>query len=302
MPKNAGKFLCECCHFICSKKSNYDKHLTTRKHLMRINTKNDTNSEKMLDKQEKNIDEDKIHVCSCGKEYKHAGSLWNHKKKCTFIVEEKEKVELKQPEVTENNKELQEQNNILIKAVLNMEKKMENLESKIENQPPQTTNIVNNFNLNVYLNDTCKDALNLTDFVNSIQLQLNHLEDMGKLGYVEGMSNLIITELNNLEKDKRPIHCSDAKRDILYIKDNDTWEKDTSKVEKVVKDLEKNNVNQLSKWFEQNPSAKVSHTKKADEFHKIWEGANSNDDSKKIKKVIKNIARATPVRETNNID
>jgi hypothetical protein len=298
MPKNAGKFICECCDFSCSKKSNYDKHLMTRKHLMRINTKNDTNSEKMPDKEEKNIDEDKIHICLCGKEYKHAGSLWNHKKKCTFIEEE-----VKKDKVTENNKELQEQNNILIKAVLNMEKKMENLESKIENQPPTTTNIVNNFNLNVYLNETCKDALNLTDFVDSIQLQLKNLEDMGKLGYVEGMSNLIITELNNLEKDKRPIHCSDAKRDVLYIKDNDTWEKDNSKVEKVVKDLEKNNANQMSKWLEQNPSAKIPHTEKADEFHKILQSYSSNiDQEKKIKKVLKNIARATPVRETNNID
>ena len=282
MPKDAKIYICETCDFSCSKKSNYDKHLSTRKH------KNLTNPNK------KDV---KKYICVCGKEYKHAPTLSHHKKTCKYINNSEEL------EVSENNKELQEQNNILIEAVLNMGKDIKDLQSKIDNQPPTTTNIVNNFNLNVYLNETCKDALNLTDFVDSIQLQLNNLESMGKLGYVEGMSNLIITELNNLEKDKRPIHCSDAKRDVLYIKDNDTWEKDNSKVEKVVKDLEKNNVNQLSKWLEQNPSAKIPHTEKADEFHKIWEGANSNiDQEKKIKKVIKNIARATPVRETNNID
>jgi hypothetical protein len=282
MPKEAKIYTCETCDFSCSKKSNYDKHLSTRKH------KTLTNPNK------KDV---KKYICVCGKEYKHAPTLSHHKKTCKYINNSEE------IGVTENDK-LAERDKI-IEHLLKDNKEIKDLMTKtiktFNNQPPPTTNIVNNFNLNVYLNETCKDALNLTDFVDSIQLQLKNLEDMGKLGYVEGMSNLIITELNNLEKDKRPIHCSDAKRDILYIKDNDTWEKNNSKVEKVVKELEKNNVNQLSKWFEQNPSAKVSHTKKADEFHKIWEGANSNDD-KKIKKVIKNIARATPVRETNNID
>jgi hypothetical protein len=287
MSKEAKKYSCEVCDFSCTRKNNYDKHLTTRKH------KNLTNPNKK---------EEKKHICECGKIYKHAPTLSHHKKTCKYL---NDVVELKQPEVSENDK-LAEKDKI-IEHLLKDHKEMKDLMTEtiktIQNQPATTTNIVNNFNLNVYLNDTCKDALNLTDFVDSIQLQLKNLEDMGKVGYVEGMSNLIITELNNLEKDKRPIHCSDAKRDVLYIKDNDTWEKDNSKVEKVVKDLEKNNYNQLSKWLEQNPSAKIPHTEKADEFHKILVGANSNiDQEKKIKKVLKNIARATPVRETNNID
>lgn len=281
MPKDAKIYICETCDFSCSKKSNYDKHLSTRKH------KNLTNPNK------KDV---KKYICVCGKEYKHAPTLSHHKKTCKYINNSEEK------EVSENNKELQEQNNILIEAVLNMGKDIKDLQSKIDNQPPVTTNIVNNFNLNVYLNETCKDALNLTDFVDSIQLQLKDLENMGKLGYVDGMSNLIITELNNLEKDKRPIHCSDAKRDVLYIKDNDTWEKDNSKVEDAVKILEKNNVNQMSKWLEKNPQAKIAHTEKCQEFHDIVQASFSQDKDKKIKKVIKNIARATPVRETNNTD
>ena len=276
MPKNAGKFICECCDFSCSKKSNYDKHLMTRKHLLRTNTKNNTNSEKMLYTEEKNIDEDKIHVCICGKEYKHAGSLWNHKKKCTFIEEEKNKIEIKNSE----NDKLAEKDKI-IECLLKDHKEMKDLMTEaieaVKNQPPPTTNIVNNFNLNVYLNETCKDALNLTDFVDSIQLQLKDLENMGKLGYVEGMSNLIITELNNLEKDKRPIHCSDVKRDVLYIKDNDTWEKDNSKVEDAVKTLEQNNVKQMSKWLEQYPQAKIPHTEKSEEFHHIVQASFSQD-------------------------
>jgi len=286
--KVSKEYKCEACDYTTCKKSDYNKHLTTRKHKLRINTTG-------------NSLVSKDYACECGKTYKHQSSLWNHKQKCV-VININDNEEVKQPEEVSKNDKLAEKDKI-IESLLKDHKEMKDLMTEtiktIKNQPPATTNIVNNFNLNVYLNETCKDALNLTDFVDSIQLQLNNLESMGKLGYVEGMSNLIITELNNLEKDKRPIHCSDAKRDVLYIKDNDTWEKDNSKVEKVVKDLEKNNVNQLSKWLEQNPSAKIPHTEKADEFHKIWEGANSNiDQEKKIKKVIKNIARATPVRET----
>ena len=285
MPNNAMNYICETCNFSCSKKSNYEKHLITRKH------QNLTNPNKK---------EGKKHICECGKIYKHAPTLSHHKKTCKYLNDiDAVTNDVKDDKIAEKDK--------IIEHLLKDHKEMKDLMTEtiktIKNQPPATTNIVNNFNLNVYLNDTCKDALNLTDFVDSIQLQLKNLEDMGKVGYVEGMSNLIITELNNLEKDKRPIHCSDAKRDVLYIKDNDTWEKDNSKVEKVVKDLEINNYNQLSKWLEENPSAKIPHTEKADEFHKILVGANSNiDQEKKIKKVLKNIARATPVRETNNID
>ena len=284
MPKEAKIYICEICHFSCSKKSNYDKHLSTRKH------KTLTNPNK------KDV---KKYICVCGKEYKHAPTLSHHKKTCNYINNKNTMTnDVKDDKLAEKDK--------IIESLLKDHKEMKDLMTEtiktIQNQPPATTNIVNNFNLNVYLNETCKDALNLTDFVDSIQLQLKNLEDMGKVGYVEGMSNLIITELNNLEKDKRPIHCSDAKRDVLYIKDNDTWEKDNSKVEKAVKDLEKNNLKQMPKWFEQNPSGMNGQTEKGNEFHKILQGASSNDDSKKIKKVIKNIARATPVRETNNID
>ena len=292
MPKNTGKFLCECCDFICSKQSNYDKHLTTRKHLLRENT------EILFDDEENNSEEEKIHICNCGRKYKHSGSLWNHKKKCTFIENEKEKVEV---EVAKKLVQAEEKNNQLMNVLTNMTQSIKNLESKIDNQPPQTTNnIVNNFNLNVYLNETCKDALNLTDFVDSIQLQLKDLENMGKMGYVDGMSNLIITELNNLEKERRPIHCSDLKRDILYIKDNDVWEKDNSKVQDAVVKLEKKNFKQMPAWLEENPQAKCPTSEKSTTFHDILQGSFSQQEGKKIKKVLKNIAKATPVRENNS--
>jgi hypothetical protein len=288
--KVSKEYKCEACDYVTCKKSDYTKHLLTRKHILQINTNGNS----------LNIRDFK---CECGKIYKHQSSLWNHKQKCTFIEEEKEKVEVNNPEVDAAKKLVQaeEKNDQLMNVLTNMTQSIKNLESKIENQPPQTTNnIVNNFNLNVYLNETCKDALNLTDFVDSIQLQLKDLENMGKMGYVDGMSNLIITELNNLEKEKRPIHCSDLKRDILYIKDNDVWEKDNSKVQDAVVKLEKKNFKQMPAWLEENPQAKCPTSEKSTTFHDILQGSFSQQEGKKIKKVLKNIAKATPVRENNN--
>jgi len=288
--KVSKEYKCEACDYVTCKKSDYTKHLLTRKHTLQINTNGNS----------LNIRDFK---CECGKIYKHQSSLWNHKKKCTFIEEEKEKVEVNNPEVEAAKKLVQaeEKNDQLMNVLTNMTQSIKNLESKIENQPPQTTNnIVNNFNLNVYLNETCKDALNLTDFVDSIQLQLKDLENMGKMGYVDGMSNLIITELNNLEKEKRPIHCSDLKRDILYIKDNDVWEKDNSKVQEAVVKLEKKNFKQMPAWLEENPQAKCPTSEKSTTFHDILQGSFSQQEGKKIKKVLKNIAKATPVRENNS--
>ena len=285
MKNNDMKYICEICDFTCSKKCNYKKHLTTRKH------DNLTNPNKK---------EVKKHICECGKTYKHAPTLSHHKKTCTFIEDEKDKVkDEKDDKIAEKDKIIE----TLLKNQENMDKMKDLMTEAIEavkNQPPQTTNIVNNFNLNVYLNETCKDALNLTDFVDSIQLQLKDLENMGKMGYVDGMSNLIITELNNLEKEKRPIHCSDLKRDILYIKDNDVWEKDNSKVQDAVVKLEKKNFKQMPAWLEENPQAKCPTSEKSTTFHDILQGSFSQQEEKKIKKVLKNIAKATPVRENNS--
>ena len=288
MSKKVSKeYKCEACDYVTCKKSDYTKHLLTRKHTLQINTNGNS----------LNIRDFK---CECGKIYKHQSSLWNHKQKCIVIDMQIDEVNNPEVEAAKKLVQAEEKNDQLMNVLTNMTQSIKNLESKIENQPPQTTNIVNNFNLNVYLNETCKDALNLTDFVDSIQLQLKDLENMGKMGYVDGMSNLIITELNNLEKERRPIHCSDLKRDILYIKDNDVWEKDNSKVQEAVVKLEKKNFKQMPAWLEENPQAKCPTSEKSTTFHDILQGSFSQQEGKKIKKVLKNIAKATPVRENNS--
>ena len=200
--KNIDKFVCVICDFTCSKKGDYNRHLTTRKHI------------KLTDKltlAANGITSDK-YFCNCGSFFSHKSSLSRHKKKCILIkndnndsekeVKMKDTVSMEQfVDVVNKCVQLSEDNKVLTEKVVELAK-----EPKVVNN---TQNINNNvFNLNVFLNEDCKDALNLTDFVQNLKLQLEDLENMGKLGYVEGMSNIIITELNNLEKEIEMLNIS----------------------------------------------------------------------------------------------
>ena len=196
MPKNAEKYFCEKCNFTCTKESNFLKHLSTDKHRRII-----LDNEKMP----KNAAL-KMFSCICGKSYNYASGLSKHKSRCKKIEEEEEINKLKQ-ENLELHKEL---NKALMNAV------------------PSTTNNINNnnLNINIFLNEQCKDAINMSEFVNSLQIELSDVKDMGKLGYVEGLSNIIVKNLNALGENKRPIHCENSKKEVMYIKDEDKWEKD----------------------------------------------------------------------------
>ena len=189
---------------------------------------------------------------------------------------------------------LSEDNKVLTEKVVELAK-----EPKVVNN---TQNINNNvFNLNVFLNENCKDALNLTDFVNNLKLQLEDLENMGKLGYVEGMSKIIIKGLEELDIEKRPIHCTDVKRDVLYIKDNDTWERNgtiaNEKLTNTLEDIKKKNVVQMKEWVEKYPQVRNANSERADEYHKIVSnmfGCNGDPDKDK-KKIMKKIANHTRI-------
>ena len=159
-----------------------------------------------------------------------------------------------------------------------------------------TTN--NNFNLQLFLNEKCKDALNIDDFVGQIKLQLSDLDMIGRVGYMEGMSKIFLRNLKALDVSKRPIHCSDLKREVLYVKDKDAWEKDNSenfKIKRAIKEIECKNIKQIPKWREENPTADDTETKKHMEYQNIlleaMGGATSEDDNKKHEKIIRNIAK-----------
>jgi hypothetical protein len=161
-----------------------------------------------------------------------------------------------------------------------------------------TTNNHTHFNLNVFLNETCKDAINLMDFVNSLQVKLKDLENTSKLGYAEGISNIFINGLNELEVHKRPIHCSDLKREILYIKDEDLWEKedeDKTKLTKAIKIIGSKNMNQISEWQKENPEYNNPESKQSDRYMKMicnaMSGSTKEEQNNNIQKVIRNVAK-----------
>ena len=261
--KNRTKFICEKCDFVCSKISNYNAHIATIKH-QRINKNTKIN----------------IFICECGKEYKHVSSLCKHKNLCkqsnTYIEEHKVFHELVQQNINliTQNQEFKE---LLIdqnKQLLDQNKQLIEI-SKTQTITQITTNCnntTNKFNLNFFLNEQCKDALNLGDFINSLHLQLSDLQTVGKLGYSEGISKIFVNGLKELDLYKRPLHCSDIKREILYVKDEDKWQKEddeNTKMKHAIQHITHKNIKQIPEWVKNNPTCKNSDSKQNEEYMQL---------------------------------
>ena len=285
-PKNSAKFICENCDYKCSKQSEYNKHLLTNKHK---NLQNPTTE----------ISE-KIYVCNCGKIYKHSTTLYAHKKKCkdnSNIVIPTESLDKDQLILMLIN-----QNAELIKETSEFKNMMMKV---IENGTHNTTNNTNShnksFNLQFFLNETCKDAMNIMDFVDSIKLQLSDLENVGKVGYVEGISNIITSNLKALDVTKRPVHCADKKREVMYVKDDDKWEKDednNKKIRKAIKRVAFKNQRLIPEFKKEHPDCHTYHSKFSDQYNKIIVesmGGSGDNDSEKEDKIIRNISRTITI-------
>jgi hypothetical protein len=291
MPKNAEIFHCSSCDFICSKKSNYDAHVLTLKHQKR-------SFSNILE--QKNAEKCQIFSCkNCQRTYSARNSLWYHEKKCT-----------------ETNNGLKELTNIVLEVVKqNQELMFQNAETQKQNQELTSkvfdlykngtinNTLINNnsnnktFNLNLFLNETCKDAMNIKDFINSVKLQLSDLEKVGEIGYIDGISNIIIKNLKELDITKRPVHCTDKKREVLYIKDEDKWEKEDDqniKIRSVIKQVAFKNTKLLKKFREKHPDCGKSESKYSDKYNKLIieaMGGRGDDDSEKENKIIQKIAK-----------
>ena len=221
IPINPQNYECSNCKYITANKKDFNKHILTSKHLILT---------QYLQKIPEIPIQDKIFICDCGKEYKHRQSLYTHKQKCNFKIKENVIEEKNEPN-TDTNIEISDKNLILTLIQQNNELQKQMLEVIKNGTTTNINNSMNNsnnktFNLQVFLNETCKDAMNIMDFVDSIKIQLSDIESIGELGYVNGMSKLIIKHLNALEENMRPVHCSDPKRDSLYVKDKNVWEKE----------------------------------------------------------------------------
>ena len=290
-------FVCEKCDYICCKKGDFNKHLHSIKH----NTTNTTN-----------IQQEFSFSCECGKGYNHRASLYNHKKTCSLKNKCTIETENINNPTDHSDKDqlilmLIKQNSELIKETADFKNiMMKVIETGTHNTTNNTTNNTNShnkaFNLNFFLNETCKDAMNIMDFVDSIKLQLSDLEKVGELGYVEGISNIIVKNLNELDVTQRPVHCTDKKRETMYIKDEDKWEKDesNSKIKKAIKRVASKNQRLLPKFKEAHPDCGTYHSKYSDQYNKIIiesVGGSGDNDAEKEEKIIRNISRNVVVEK-----
>ena len=213
--KNIKKFHCEKCDFRCFKKGDFNRHLNIKKH-------NTTNTTKIQPKI--------LHHCECGKKYAHRASLFNHKKTCDY--EENDDVlekNMKEPMLEYLLKENVEVKKILIDVCQKLE--------PISNNTINSNNSI--VNINMFLNEQCKDAMNITEFIESIQLSLDDMTNIATTGQTQGMTSILIDRLSSLDVLKRPLHCSDLKKETIYIKDEDKWEQDSKTKPKMKSVLDK---------------------------------------------------------------
>jgi len=321
------KYLCECCDYVTSRISQMGRHKMTAKHQKaqkgyKKDIEDIQNVPKNVPKSQNPSVDPKINIfkCNCGKEYNYSSGIWRHKKKCTFISQEitinnEEQLTKIDNSIIHSNshidsnlimeviKQNQELQNIMIdqnKQILEQNKTIVELAGKVGNN--NTINSNNKqFNLQFFLNETCKDAMNIDDFVNSIQIGLSDLESMGKLGYVEGMTKIITDGLKKIGVYEKPFWCTDEKREMLHVKKDNVWEQDDEHtiIHKTIGQIEGKNVMQLNPWRNANPGCMDSDNKKNDIFMQINKyvlGGEPKqegypDGKKSCNKIVKNIIK-----------
>jgi hypothetical protein len=265
------KYNCILCDYSTSRQDNYDKHILTRKHKVRIISNNFE-------------PKSSLQCLYCKRLYSSKSGLWYHHNKCTkkvvnqdnnlnndnivnkliqqnfsLITQNQDFKEL----ILEQNKQLFQQNKQLIE--LTKERTITNYDNSII-----TNN--NNFNLNLFLNEQCKNALNIVEFVEQLPVSLEDLEETGRLGYVEGISRIFVNGLKKLQVHERPIHCSDMKREVLYIKDENKWEKDDinkTRLTHAIRKVGQKNMRQITEWQKLHPSYNDYYAKDSDKYLNI---------------------------------
>jgi len=308
-PIKPPKYICETCEYNTDNKKDYSKHLLTAKHIKNMNepqinpiTNPITNNDVKLS-------------CECGKKYNHYSSLWNHKQRCenkektnnipmNLILEVIKQSKEIQNVLVEQNKELQaklleqsqqllEQNKQIIERSDEHHKQIIELAKK-----PSMVNSNNQFNLNFFLNETCKNAMNIQDFIQSIKLTTQDFETTGRLGFVDGISRIFINELKRLEVERRPLHCTDMKRETVYVKDNDTWEKENQEKKKLkwaINSIAQLNLNQVQEWQQEYPECRENNTTANTRFNEMamvaLGGFGDEQETKFRDKIMKNVLR-----------
>ena len=289
VPKNPQKYVCDLCDYNTVNFKDFKKHIKTIKHQsVTDDTKMIQNDTSFVPKNPQQF------ICDCGNIYKYHSGIYRHKKVCKFIG-------MEQKELTHNSIDKDDLIIMLLKQNSELLEIVKNGTNQVTNNNTNTNCMNNNktFNLQFFLNETCKDAMNIMDFVESIKLQLSDLEKVGEIGYVEGISNIITTNLKALDVTQRPVHCTDKKRETMYIKDEDKWEKEDdskSKLKKAIKRVANKNIRLLPQFREKHPDYNNSESNISDKYSKMVieaMGGSGNNDVEKEEKIIHNISKCT---------
>ncbi len=303
--KVAKEYKCATCDYITLRKSSFDKHILTAKHIKLTNRL--TNADINV------ADIDTQHICCCGKIFGHRQSLHRHKKSCEFVTNTDDSLaNVRNVNNTINNDTVNAilQDNVEMRKMLKDQQEQHHKQiQELIPQLNQITNINNNqnncnnkFNLNFFLNEQCKDAMSIQNFIQSLDIGIKELEHMGDVGYVNGMMNIFSNTLGAMDVYKRPLHCTDLKRETLYIKQGDTWEKDTddkSSLKKLIKSVERKNYGTLRQWEQQHPDAFECDTPDNIEYMKISTeslGGEQSTDALKLNKIMKHVIKEVYVK------
>jgi len=313
-PKIAKQHICTSCDYTCSKLSDLHKHFTTRKHQYGTN--------------ETIMKQQYSHSCeTCNTIFYSRTTLWRHKKTCVDIINsdivntshiptqhipstQTSSEDMQMTLILELVKQNQEFKDLII---LQSNQMMEQNKTMIEvAKNSQVNNTINNtntsnshnktFNLQFFLNETCKDAMNMKDFIKSLELSMPELEKMGELGFAEGMSRVFVNRLNSLDVTKRPIHCSDVKREIIHIKDDNKWERDNANLDrlrKIIKQLTHKNILRVDDWKKANPGCTEYNSRKNDQYLKLNMEAigpvDQAEEKRDFGKIIRRVAESTAI-------
>jgi len=341
-------FYCSVCDYCTSQKTDYNKHILTRKHIRRATEIGGNKTEKSGNEKSSCDDKSRYHCSKCNYStnlssdfikhessakhisatapnklecsickavFKSASGIWKHKQKCKPVVFEPPIIsnpvpaEIETPtaaficemfkEMMRSNKEMQ---NMFLEQNTKLFEIAKQNASTNQSNNTNSLNTNNQFNLNFFLNETCKDAVNLTDFINSLQVQVEDFENTGRLGYVEGISRIIMNGIKQMDVNKRPIHCTDVKRETVYVRDQDVWEKENpekQKLRKAVNRVAQMNFKQLQKWQEMNPECINNNSKENNEYIRLsltaLGGETEEEEEKYMDKIMKNVLREVVV-------
>ena len=288
-PKISKKFICETCDYKCSKQSEYTKHISTNKHKILQNPTSDTTP--------------KVYLCNCGKQYKHSSTLYAHKKICTYEHHTPSEDTTNTTDITSNPLIIEKMFTLFTQLVTQNQDFMTNVIGKVQGITNNTTmnNTTNNtnnnqFNINMFLNEHCKNAMNISDFIRSLPITAQHYEDTKNHGLTDTLTNLVVHGLNQLDIIQRPIHCTDQKRKTMYVKDNDLWEKDPNNRTLIqnIAHLSRLQRTKVALWQDDNPDF-ATDEKLQMAFTNIIQAAFTfiEDDNKELNKILKGLGNAT---------